>query len=273
MQDENSLNNQVIKKIRIDKNNAHSILDLPSKGIIIIEKGSLLLETPAATEILNEGDILYHKQGSYSFKIMDNIADCEFYWLPLEDDFLREFINQHGTQLSEIERAEQDQGDIIKFVPCCLMDDIKKSLKSFVTNNYPDIIVSLRISELLLLLSYNDQGALLLAKLRQLSNRQAARLQSFMEHNYLKEWKLSEFAKTFGMGLTTFKELFNTVYSTSPRSWISEKRIMYAHQLLINTAMSIVEVSMEAGFSSQSYFTQSYRKRFGYTPSRSRVAA
>ncbi|WP_265715986.1 helix-turn-helix domain-containing protein, partial [Providencia rustigianii] len=53
-------------------------------------------------------------------------------------------------------------------------------------------------------------------------------------------------------------------------SWISEKRIMYAHQLLINTSMSIVEVSMEAGFSSQSYFTQSYHKRFGYTPSRVR---
>ncbi|ENR5394601.1 helix-turn-helix domain-containing protein, partial [Providencia rettgeri] len=50
-------------------------------------------------------------------------------------------------------------------------------------------------------------------------------------------------------------------------------RIMYAHQLLINTTMSIVEISMEAGFSSQSYFTQTYRKRFGYTPSRSRIAA
>ena len=132
--------------------------------------------------------------------------------------------------------------------------------------------MSLRISELLLLLSYSDQGALLLSKLRQLSNRQAARLQTFMESNYLKEWRLSEFARTFGMGLTTFKELFNTVYATSPRCWISEKRIMYAHQLLVNTAMSIVEVSMEAGFSSQSYFTQSYRKRFGYTPSKSRVS-
>ena len=34
--------------------------------------------------------------------------------------------------------------------------------------------------------------------------------------------------------------------------------------------MSIVDIAMEAGFSSQSYFTQSYRRRFGCTPSRSR---
>ncbi len=34
--------------------------------------------------------------------------------------------------------------------------------------------------------------------------------------------------------------------------------------------MSIVDIAMEAGFSSQSYFTQSYRRRFGCTPRRSR---
>lgn len=269
----NNLNHQTINKIRIDKNNPHSILDMTSKGIIIIEKGSLLLETPAAAKTLNEGDILYHKQGSYSFQITDSNIDCEFIWLPLEDQFLREFINQHGSQLSEIERIENDPSDVIKFSTCALIRDIKNSFNSFAHNLFPEVIVNLRISELLLLLSYGEQGPRLLSNFRQLSNRQAERLQSFMEHNYLKEWKLSDFAKTFGMGLTTFKELFNTVYSTSPRSWISEKRIMYAHQLLVNTAMSIVEVSMEAGFSSQSYFTQSYRKRFGYTPSRSRVTA
>jgi len=131
-------------------------------------------------------------------------------------------------------------------------------------------LIDLRIKELLLLLAHGQQGASLLSVFRQLSNRQAERLQSFMENNYLKEWKLNEFAKEFGMGLTTFKELFSTIYNTSPRAWISERRIMYAHQLLINTDLSIVDISMEAGFSSQSYFTQSYRKRFGFTPSRAR---
>lgn len=273
MQGIHNLNHQTINKIRIDKSNPHSILDLTSKGIIIVEKGSLLLETPAAVKTLNEGDILYHKQGSYSFQITDNSIDCEFIWLPLEDQFLREFISQHGSQLSEIVRLENDPSDVIKFSICTLIKDVKNSFNSFAHNEYPEVIINLRISELLLLLAYSEQGPRLLSNFRQLSNRQAERLQLFMEHNYLKEWKLSDFAKTFGMGLTTFKELFNTVYSTSPRSWISEKRIMYAHQLLVNTAMSIVEVSMESGFSSQSYFTQSYRKRFGYTPSRSRIAA
>lgn len=179
-------------------------------------------------------------------------------------------MNHYGSQLSEIEQSDNSSHDVIKFTTSAIIDDLKNSFKNLIKQQCPPLLESLRISEFLLLLSYSEQGSQLLSNLRQLTNRQAERLQNFMENNFLKEWKLAEFAKTFGMGLTTFKELFNTVYSTSPRSWISEKRIMYAHQLLINTQMSIVEISMEAGFSSQSYFTQSYRKRFGFTPSKSR---
>ncbi|MGG4664536.1 helix-turn-helix transcriptional regulator [Providencia vermicola] len=273
MQIKSNSNQTVIKKMTIDNGVAHTIIDLTSKGVMIVEKGTLLLETPANVQTLNEGDILYHKQGSYSFQSADLTTDCQLLWVGLNDDFLREFITLHGPQLSEIERFEDTSSDIIKFTSFRLIKDIKNSLNAIIDYDYPEAIVTLRISELLLLLSYSEQGAILLSNFKQLSNRQAQRLQLFMENNYLKEWKLSEFARTFGMGLTTFKELFHTVYATSPRSWISEKRIMYAHQLLVNTAMSIVEVSMEAGFSSQSYFTQSYRKRFGYTPSKSRITA
>lgn len=273
MEIKSKLNQNTIKRISIDSNLSHNIIDLESKGIFIIEHGSVLLETPANSQALCAGDILYHKQGSYSLQLTDASTNCQLLWIALEDKFLRDFIATHGAELSEIERNEAPFNDIIKFDSSPLIREIEVGLGTFIDNEYPDAVLSLRISELLLLLSYSEQGALLLSNFRQLSSRQIERLQIFMESNYLKEWKLNEFARTFGMGLTTFKELFNMVYSTSPRSWISEKRIMYAHQLLVNTTMSIVEVSMEAGFSSQSYFTQTYRKRFGYTPSRSRIAA
>lgn len=272
MQVVNSPNQYVIKQIKVNSNAAHHIIDLETKGLLIVEQGSVLLETPSNSQRLNEGDILYHKQGAYSLQLAET-TNCDLLWISLDDKFLRNFISNHGAELSGIDRGEGLPCDVIKFNSSPLINEIKASLNAFINNEYPDVIFSLRVSELLLLLSYSEQGALLLSNFRQLSSRQVERLQLFMENNYLKEWRLSEFARTFGMGLTTFKELFNTVYATSPRSWISEKRIMYAHQLLINTTMSIVEVSMEAGFSSQSYFTQTYRKRFGYTPSRSRIAA
>ncbi|ELX8378442.1 helix-turn-helix transcriptional regulator [Providencia vermicola] len=270
MQNDNNVTDCRIKRTAINKNSSYSIIERPTKGLLIIEKGTLIWESPTTIEMLHPGDILYHQQGSYALKTLDYESECEFLSISLEDQFLREFMNHYGSQLSEIERSDNSSHDVIKFTTSAIIDDLKNSFKNLIKQQCPPLLESLRISEFLLLLSYSEQGSQLLSNLRQLTNRQAERLQNFMENNFLKEWKLAEFAKTFGMGLTTFKELFNTVYSTSPRSWISEKRIMYAHQLLINTQMSIVEISMEAGFSSQSYFTQSYRKRFGFTPSKSR---
>ncbi|MDB9568380.1 hypothetical protein ABN069_02415 [Providencia rettgeri] len=62
MQAINSPNRHFIKQINIDSNAAHNIIDLETKGLLIIEQGSVLLETPANSQSLNEGDILYHKQ-------------------------------------------------------------------------------------------------------------------------------------------------------------------------------------------------------------------
>uniref|UniRef100_UPI00351B7704 helix-turn-helix domain-containing protein n=1 Tax=Endozoicomonas sp. Mp262 TaxID=2919499 RepID=UPI00351B7704 len=41
---------------------------------------------------------------------------------------------------------------------------------------------------------------------------------------------------------------------------------------LVNTDKSIIDIALESGFNSQSYFTQLYRKRFNQTPSHSRQA-
>jgi len=106
--------------------------------------------------------------------------------------------------------------------------------------------------------------------LSKLTDNTAERLRRFMERHYLKEWKLTDYAQEFGASLTTFKELFNEYYGVSPRAWISERRLLHAHKLLLTSQMSMVDIAMEAGFSSQSYFTQSYRRRFGTTPSRVR---
>ncbi|MEQ5734018.1 hypothetical protein ABN362_10015 [Providencia alcalifaciens] len=52
MQIESNLNQQVIKRISVDSSMSHNIMDFATKGIFIVEKGSLLLETPANLQTL-----------------------------------------------------------------------------------------------------------------------------------------------------------------------------------------------------------------------------
>ena len=237
-------------------------------GIYVVIEGELSVQDFNTTFNLLPGELIFLRRGNYI--VGTGGGEAHLMWIPLSAAFLQNFVQRYGALLAEIERCEESQGGGIAFSSTPLLIDCVGCLKGLLVHDYPPVLASLRIEELLMLMAFSAQGPAFMAVLRQQSNRHVERLQRFMEKHYLEEWRLGTFAKEFGMGLTAFKELFSAVYGGSPRAWISERRILHAHHLLLNTERSIVEVAMESGFSSQSYFTQSYRRRFGCTPSRSR---
>lgn len=247
----------------------YQILENEQKAIFLIRKNALTLQNCTDTVITNENQVLFLQQGSYTIRTQ-GAEPTDVIYIPLSDDFLRDFMSKYNDILCQIERDEEFSSAFICFQNSPLIQFCSNGFEYLTVQSCPETFTQLRIEELLILLLSTEQGSDLMALLRQLSHRQVDRLKIFMEKNHLKNWKLKQFAREFGMGLTTFKELFNHVYGTSPRTWICERRIIYAHQLLLTTEMSIVDVSMESGFSSQSYFTQSYHRRFNMTPSKAR---
>lgn len=247
----------------------YQILENNQKALYIIRNNALVLQNCTNTITINKDQIIFLQQGNYTIKTLGN-EPCETIYIPLSDNFLRNFMSKNSDILSNIDREENFSSAFICFEDSPLIHFCSNGFDYLSSQNCPDTFTQLRIEEMLILLLSSEQGANLMALLRQLSHRQVDRLKIFMEKNHLKNWKLKQFAREFGMGLTTFKELFNHVYGTSPRTWICERRIIYAHQLLLTTEMSIVDISMESGFSSQSYFTQSYHRRFNMTPSKAR---
>ncbi|MBQ0214996.1 AraC family transcriptional regulator [Proteus vulgaris] len=247
----------------------YQILENEQKALFIIRKNTLILQNCTDTVTVHQDQIIFLQQGNYTIKTPAT-EPAEIIYIPLSDDFLRDFTSKYNDILSQIERDEDFSSAFICFQNSPLIQFCSNGFEYITIHSCPETFTQLRIEELLILLLSTEQGSDLMALLRQLSHRQIDRLKLFMEKNHLKNWKLKQFAREFGMGLTTFKELFNHVYGTSPRTWICERRIIYAHQLLLTTEMSIVDISMESGFSSQSYFTQSYHRRFNMTPSKAR---
>jgi AraC-like DNA-binding protein len=247
---------------------AFEFLSNCEEGIYIVLEGQFTIQDCNATLCLMPGELMFARRGNYV--VSTGEYDCRLLWIPLSVGFLQNFIQRFGALLGEVERCEEPGVSLIAFASTPLLASCVKGLEGLLVHEHPPMLALLRVEELLMLFAFSPQGPALMSVLRQQGNRHVERLQAFMEQHYLKEWKLSEFSREFGMGLTTFKELFGSVYGVSPRAWISERRILYAHHLLLNSEMSIVDVAMESGFSSQSYFAQSYRRRFACTPSRSR---
>lgn len=190
--------------------------------------------------------------------------------IEFDNELVSQFLQKHSDLLMSLPKVDNVQSGLFPFTFNLLIEQTLSGIKTLEEQSYPDTIMRLKYEEMLILLLHGEQGENLYALLSQLTNKTSDRLRRFMELHYLKEWKLTDYAQEFGASLTTFKELFNEHYGVSPRAWISERRLLYAHKLLLTSKMSIVDVAMEAGFSSQSYFTQSYRRRFGTTPSRVR---
>ena len=69
------------------------------------------------------------------------------------------------------------------------------------------------------------------------------------------------------------ERLFRLHLNDTPRNFYLGLRLEKARQLLRQTDMSVLDISIACGFESPSYFTRSYRARFTCAPRQHRVAA
>ncbi|AUI86001.1 AraC family transcriptional regulator [Vibrio azureus] len=238
--------------------------------IVVVHSGQLRVQNSSSTIDVVAGQGIFLAQGEYYLEYLAINSKFKASVIEFKHDLLSQFLLKHSELLMALPKAHSHVNGLFMFGMNTLIEHVLTGIQNLEKQPLPEAIMSLKYEEMLILLLHGERGDELHALLHSLTDRAADRLHRFMDLHYLKEWKLTDYAQEFGASLTTFKELFNEHYGISPRAWISERRLLHAHKLLLTSKMSIVDIAMETGFSSQSYFTQSYRRRFGTTPSRVR---
>ncbi|PHV69451.1 hypothetical protein CS063_15755 [Sporanaerobium hydrogeniformans] len=77
---------------------------------------------------------------------------------------------------------------------------------------------------------------------------------------------LDQVVDHLGIGKSYFCRLFRKVTGQTFSSYLSEKRIAASTHLLRNSSLSILEIALQCGFSSASYYTTTFKKVMGQTP-------
>lgn len=96
----------------------------------------------------------------------------------------------------------------------------------------------------------------------------SSRLIQYLFENYSQpELEVSEMETYFGMSKSAFYRKVTEVFQISPNSLLSEFRLNQAFVLLSDSSGSVAQIAYDCGFSSASYFTRCFHKRFGLTPS------
>ena len=96
------------------------------------------------------------------------------------------------------------------------------------------------------------------------------RVAQLMEENIEKPLSLERIAHATGLSRRQIERLFRRHLDCVPKRYYLEMRLRRARELLLQTAMPIMDVTTSCGFKSPPHFSRCYRALFGHPPSAER---
>lgn len=99
-----------------------------------------------------------------------------------------------------------------------------------------------------------------------LLSRECAQIKNYLDANYAENITLDTLASFSHMNKYYMAHAFTRYVGVSPITYLLQKRIEEGKSLLGSTSHSISQISTILGFSSQSYFSQAFKKATGRTP-------
>jgi transcriptional regulator GlxA family with amidase domain len=105
------------------------------------------------------------------------------------------------------------------------------------------------------------------------SHRGLLRVAQIMEENVEKPLSLQQIAKATGLSRRQIERLFRRDLKCVPKRYYLEIRLRRARELLLQTAMPIMDITAACGFQSPPHFSKCYRMQFGHPPSAERKSA
>ena len=105
--------------------------------------------------------------------------------------------------------------------------------------------------------------------LRKLTPAQLRQTIDYIDSHIADDLSVTTLARRLDMSPYTFAKLFKAAVEIPPHSFVLSRRLRRA-ELLLGSALSLSEISLMVGFSTQSHFTEAFRRRTGRTPAQAR---
>ncbi|SDG61657.1 AraC family transcriptional regulator [Marvinbryantia formatexigens] len=123
----------------------------------------------------------------------------------------------------------------------------------------------------LLLLMRRSQFTVTFVPSSRKSSREAAIVRRYIDNHFKENITLDDLAAVAHVSKYYLAHLFRHAYDTSPISYLLSCRIQESLYLLTETDLTLSEISQMLGFSSPSYFSQSFRRIQGISPMQYRM--
>lgn len=92
------------------------------------------------------------------------------------------------------------------------------------------------------------------------------KIEHYIRENYVRPLTLDDLTAAANCSKTTLIQAFKEVYGITPFGYIIQTRLQKARELLINTDISVSEISDLIGFASVHYFSRFFKEKEHYSP-------
>ena len=89
----------------------------------------------------------------------------------------------------------------------------------------------------------------------------------YIHNNFSEKLTLKELATKCNLSESRFSHLFTEIFGKSPKKYIMNVRMENAKELLLDSDMSVLEISSAVGIDDQNYFSRIFKKHCGMSPS------
>ncbi|GFI22926.1 bifunctional transcriptional activator/DNA repair enzyme AdaA [Lachnospiraceae bacterium] len=144
-----------------------------------------------------------------------------------------------------------------------MLEEISKQQNSYET-------VCKNLLEVIMICMLRNNNLSIVQSNNALLNRECTQVKNYLDANYSENITLDTLASLSHMNKYYLVHAFTKYIGISPITYLIQKRIQEGKSLLESTSYSISQISSTLGFSSQSYFSQAFKKVTGKTPNQYR---
>lgn len=228
---------------------------LPECSLIYIPTGRGLLETKSGKWEVNPGDVMVLYPGEWHKYKPSDETGWEEYWIGIKGEVLsnRLLKDLFPNNTSYVKQMGHQEELIFLF---------NQSLKLVKKNSFGfrKILAGIVLQLVALVISYENQ------KLGNREEQLCEKVIDFIRENLNTEIDFKKLASEHHLSYNRFRTVFKNNTGVSLQQYLIQERLEHAKRLMVNTELSLKEISAKTGFNSLFYFSKVFKSKMGYSP-------
>src|ERR1700719_1672157 len=233
--------------------------------LIRMLSGEMRIILPESTLVVGAGDTIFFPrlEPAKAFKLPKDGQPYKSTAIYFTPESVQPYFARH--HLKPIHNGRKPGISLLD--PHPLLDSLFNSILPYfkLKNELPENIASGKVDEAMAILKEIESD--LLNALGNFEEPGKINISEFMEKNFMFNMPLDQFSYLTGRSLTTFKRDFKIFFYTTPRRWLTQKRLELAHHQLAAQKRKAADIYLEVGFENLYHFSYAFNKQFGYSPS------